>query len=328
MVSPIVAFASGISGIVGQSTDAKGHLTFYGWSAMTALIISSAVAMATSIIEQKKEKEKEKNDLAIVNQTLEAQNKILDGLTRAFYNIETIDFSIEYFIPADHHMFTMYKVKLDAFIQRWFAENCPELEEGLTIIKAGNEPNNGHPVYNMSIRPETSLAPLEGIGNWENTLVHVKSDILIGRNTDFSYLNHSDLNPPIPSLYLNHGCDLRILAHAFFAKNIDGSPSCVLSYQPGKNRFRFISRRRNAVITFNNGKVLSYKDVIGKQLTIFIDSWFTQVINGITLGNVRVHFHRSQATDYSSYIDLEGENMTEIKGSNWKAYTYVVKPTM
>lgn len=335
ILSPVVALASGIMGIIGQSTDAKGNFTLYGRITLSILLVSTLTAIVITLIERLREREKEIAELASMNKSIEAQNRILGDIFRTFYRIETIDFLIEYIIPANQNILLAYKRKLDTIIGNLVLEEkyngIIKLDESTSIIT--HLVDGKRRVYCLNMNPESKFQPnksSDSLDGWAHHILGTHSDIMIGEESNFALLESGMLNPNIPALYLSSLCDLRIFAVSKLKKKESAKQSQAkfkvnLSYYPENQEFKVSSRNLNAYITHNNGKILSFTDIIGKQLTVFIQSWTTGVFGNIKLGEVRVDFNRSKAKDYSSCVHITGEQMREIRGKEWQAFVYKVK---
>lgn len=335
ILSPIIALASGIMGTIGQSTDSKGNFTLYGWIALSILLTSTLTAVVTTLIERSKEREKELDELSLMNKSIEAQNEILKNLLRTFYRIETIDFLLEYIIPANQSLLLNYKSRLDLLIQNL---NLDEKSNGIIQLDGATTiithiVKDKRCVYCINMGPESKFLPnnsSNSVDGWAYHILGTRADILIGEENTFPIFESGILNPNIPDFYLSSLCDLRIFGVSKLKKRKLPNISQVeykvgFSYYPENQEFHVTSKNSNAYIVHNNGKILSFTDTIGKQLTIFINSWTTGVFGNIRLGEVRVDFNRSKAKDYSSCVHIKGDEMREIKGTKWQAFTYKVK---
>lgn len=319
----IAAFAvalTGILGIIGKSTDELGNLTRYGRINLYILVFALVVAILTYVVEHFNEEQKDKKDQKLLVADIARQNKILIDIQRSFYAINSVDILIRVDIPADAHFFDNYKKKLNEFLNNYLINKEQvekEFDKKTTSVILNTAPKLKaiHPVYSMVIKDDSPLFPKDDF----LALAQLSPvfHILLTESIEFKELHNPPKQLPIPDLYLNQVCDM-----AIFAPTLYENHKSSISYSPTYNTFSVTTRTEKAIITHDNGKIISILDLPNNYLVLYSGTGRKD----FELKELRIQFNKSESKNYNSLLSINQKQCQVIEGQMWKALAHKLLP--
>lgn len=274
------------------------------------------VAIVTYVVEHFIDEKKDRQEQKKLSADIARQNKMLTDIQRSFYAINSVDILIQVEIPDDSHSFDNYKKKLNEFLNNYLNDKEKvekEFDNKITSVILNTEPKLKaiHPVYAVVIKDDSPLFP-------KNDLLALAQlspvfQVLLSESIEFKELHNPPKQMPIPDLYINQVCDM-----AIFAPTLYENHKSSISYYPVYNTFRVVTRTDKAIITHDNGKIISILDLPNKYLVLYSGTGS----KNFELKELRIQFNKSESKNYNSLISINQEHCQVIEGQMWKAFAH------
>ncbi len=320
IITAFTVAITGILGIIGKSTDEIGNLTPYGKINLYILVFALVIAVVTYIVEYFNDEKKERQEQKLLAADIARQNKILIDIQRSFYTINSVDILIHIDIPANSHYFFNYKKKLNEFLDNYSA-NKEEVEKVFdkkttsVILNTDSEMKAIHPVYSVVIKDDSPLFPKEDF--FALTQLSPVFHILLTESIEFKELHNPPKQLPIPDLNLKQVCDMVIFAPTLYENHKSS-----ISYSPTNNTFSVVTRTEKAIITHDNGKIISILDLPNKYLVLYSGTGRKD----FELKELRIQFNKSESKNCNSLLSISQKQCQVIEGQMWKALAHKLLP--
>lgn len=262
----VISGLLGLTALFSNFRTADGHLSLVGKLVFSGILVSSAVAATTSVLESLSDFESNREQMAR-NETL------LHEISRAVQPIADLKISFLATIPTDHPQVSSYVTRLEEGINDRADDLLkfpPDNQyEGLSVSSKGID----HGILSVSIQPGSDL--------WPN----LPDEAAINSVATFGNPSLSFLRTPIsPTEYpLTHG-DADLSAIGLI---VNESPE--LLWNVRERKLQILGRvEYKKDFWFASGRITSFNDLLGSQFVIsfpYSDPEYLEGITGNKAGN-------------------------------------------
>lgn len=330
----ITAAFTGALGILGKTLDDSGNVTLFGVWIIIGFVISLLIGLVISYQEYLIEDADERAEQTAILENTKDHQRSLEQINRTLHSIRSVEITISVRIKASTKELIPYKKMLDAELHniKKIIDSGKKLEDVMidTNVKINvGKDNAQYPICYLQMKWKSQLLPhlcsLKGeekrnaeriLAPIFNVLLTDKVQLEILRNPPpvpvdpKLYNGKSEIVYP-PSMYLPSICDKKFFVQTLYW----GENSSSLSYDIPNDTFMISTKVNNAIITYDNHKIISTLDLKNKSVILFMDRDVD-----FEIFNLTILFMKEESKNYSSLFHMVGKEWKKESGYLWACW--------